>query len=149
MKAIPSLAKTGRARYCMGKAEEQMRFHQPHHLTLWRRIAAVLALVAMLMPGVSPLLHAPAALAQAGSALICHSSLGAPAKDGPAQTADKSKALCPLCHSLAGLASGFITPDTPSLPTGVATPDAVVENGPLAVPALLHPARSRAPPVFA
>ena len=73
------------------------------------RFATLLALWAMLLPALLPLVHHPAALMSEATP-ICHMMLGG----GDHQQAPdhgKAQPSCPICHGLSNLAQGFVAPD--------------------------------------
>jgi hypothetical protein len=76
------------------------------------RLAAWLALWAMLLPAVLTLVHHPASLGGAAQP-ICHVALGGDHKQTPAQ--EKSQPSCPICLGFSLLAQGFVPTDTLTL----------------------------------
>jgi hypothetical protein len=74
-----------------------------------RRLYSWLLIVALLFPAVLPALHHPGAFGMAMSP-ICHTDVGGhsvPSDHG------KGQAPCPVCQTMAALASGFVPPTIP------------------------------------
>jgi hypothetical protein len=112
------------------------------------RCAAWLALWAMLLPAVLPLVHHPAAMA--GSAQrICHVALGGgDHKQAPDQ--GKAQPKCPVCQSLGSLAQGFVPPNVAVLAAFYPLPVSVEDvRQSFAVFDVSSAAWPRAPPVLA
>jgi hypothetical protein len=89
------------------------------------RLAAWLALWAVLLPALLPLVHHPAALAGAMQP-ICHMAMGG-GDQSSAPEQEKSKP-CPICQGLSTFAQGFVAPELVTLaviePTSVAVAQA-------------------------
>ena len=88
------------------------------------RLGALLALWAMLLPALLPLVHHPAVL-MGEAQPICHITLGG---GGHQQAPDHGKAqsACPICQGLSSLAQGFVAPDSGAV--------ALMQPVPVAVP---------------
>ena len=122
------------------------------------RFASWLALWAMLLPALLPLLHAPAAMAGSGMPPICHMAMKdmAPAPmphaadRGQVPVREKSGPVCPICQSLSNLAQGFVAPEQAGpVYVRVAGADAVFFSRTLVVFEPSSLTWPRAPPVLA
>jgi hypothetical protein len=86
----------------------RLRLTRAYRASLW------MALWAMLLPVLIPLVHRPAT-ASPVSTPICHTVInGSVNKPAPDQ---KARTSCPICQGLNNLAQGFVPPETPSLMT--------------------------------
>jgi hypothetical protein len=89
------------------------------------RIASWLALWAMLLPALLPLLHHPAALA-GDMQPICHMAMGG-GEQQQAPEQEKSKP-CPICQGLGTFAQGFVAPELATLAVFKPAPIAVAQD---------------------
>ena len=111
------------------------------------RLAAFAALVAMLVPTATGLVHQPAAVQSLSR--IC--GVDQPSSHGDPQKAPVHKVpFCPICQSLHLLGGGFVPPDAVTVIAVVSGVGAEVsaDSAFLLTPLLPPQARPRAPPVL-
>ena len=116
------------------------------------RFASLLALWAMLLPALLPLMHPMAAMATAGgnATPICHMVMGGGDHKPAAPQDGKSQPSCPLCQSLGSLAQGFTPPDIVGFVAVHPVADTVhIRHQTLTVFEASLSARPRAPPSLA
>jgi len=114
------------------------------------RFALRLALFAMLLPTLVPLLHHPMQMVAVNGLRICSAAPNTYTQTEPGK-APVSKSVCPVCFTLHLLNSGFIPPtiETAAVFFG-ANQDLAPREEKVALRAAVWPGlRSRAPPAFA
>ena len=118
--------------------------------TFFHRFAAFLALLAILVPVGTSLVHSPFPASVAAQSFIHICGLDSHAKQDPGKDPAHKLPSCPICQSLHLLSGGFVPPAPILL---AATPPAAAPALPaladlLVKRSLTHQARSRAPPSF-